>query len=71
MLEYIRRSVIDVKLFDSLLANSLLKDAPKWRFELGTETGDGTKFNEELSKVEMPLADPVCGPNGPLMKLWV
>ncbi len=49
----------------------IIKDAPKWRFELGTEVGDGTKFNEELEKVEMPLADPVHGSDGPLMRLWI
>ena len=62
---------------DSLLlcrrrhGSCVVQNAPKWRFELGAEEGDNTKFKDELASVKLPEADPVAGPEGPLMRLWV
>ncbi|KAF2148107.1 hypothetical protein K461DRAFT_233579 [Myriangium duriaei CBS 260.36] len=43
---------------------------PRWRNELGDTQMNVAALDKEITAVETPSADPVYGPNGPLVRLW-
>jgi uncharacterized protein YjlB len=46
----------------------LFQNSPQYTYQLGDRPG--TDFEEYVSQVALPEADPVHGESGPLMTLW-
>jgi len=46
------------------------KGSPKYKNEYCKDMDRVTELTEEVSKVQLPISDPVIGKDGPLMQIW-